>query len=840
MLSILLVPIIVASLVFPRWVYLSMLTIAMVVTVAAALIAAPEPPKEAIAIIVTSIGAGGFVAEAAYRLARARTKAVLQLEASEKRFRALIENSSDICVVINPLGKILYVSPSVQRILGYRPDEVMGRQAIDFVHTGDQGLLISDMSDAMAGKYPEGVSELRFQRKDGSWLVTEIARGEFLQERDEPGLIVNARDITRRKKVEAELRSSAQFNQEIISNAGQGIIVFDRDMKCVVWNHFMESLTGVKAEQALGTIALGAFHSNMKSEIYELLHKALAGETFTTPDASYSQHTTDKLNVWMSSTYAPHRNGDGEIIGVIGIIRDVTERVQAEERAARMHAETADALARERRYNEITRLFSNSLNLSEALRTVTRITSELLEADGAIISLLNEEGELIISSESYKPPVDLALTIVPKGAGISWRVIETGEPMLVRDYAASPEKRDEFVQAGVRSCLVTPISAGGLKLGVMSIFSTTPARQFDERDLALVDTVGRQAGLAIQRVRLIDDAQRRAQEAETLREAGAAVTSTLRLHETFERILQQLARVVSYDSASVQLLKDGYSEIVDVHGWSDPAQVIGVRFSIPGDNPNTAVIQERHPVILREVDFGCLPVAGAIRSWLGVPLMIHDEVIGMLALDSLKPGHFIPEHARLAGAFADQVAVAIENAGLFERAQHLARTDDLTGLNNRRRFFELAERAFNAARDGQYGLSILMIDIDRFKRVNDTYGHVTGDEVLQEVAQRCRRALRGGDILARYGGEEFVALLPSVTIADARTVAERLRQSIVNDCIMTSVDKLCIAVSVGISYCADTSDPLETLLVHADQALYAAKHAGGNCVMMWNPEHARV
>ena len=327
MLSILLVPIIVASLVFPRWVYLSMLTIAMVVTVAAALIAAPEPPKEAIAIIVTSIGAGGFVAEAAYRLARARTKAVLQLEASEKRFRALIENSSDICVVINPLGKILYVSPSVQRILGYRPDEVMGRQAIDFVHTGDQGLLISDMSDAMAGKYPEGVSELRFQRKDGSWLVTEIARGEFLQERDEPGLIVNARDITRRKKVEAELRSSAQFNQEIISNAGQGIIVFDRDMKCVVWNHFMESLTGVKAEQALGTIALGAFHSNMKSEIYELLHKALAGETFTTPDASYSQHTTDKLNVWMSSTYAPHRNGDGEIIGVIGIIRDVTERV---------------------------------------------------------------------------------------------------------------------------------------------------------------------------------------------------------------------------------------------------------------------------------------------------------------------------------------------------------------------------------------------------------------------------------------------------------------------------------------------------------------------------------
>jgi GAF domain-containing protein len=160
--------------------------------------------------------------------------------------------------------------------------------------------------------------------------------------------------------------------------------------------------------------------------------------------------------------------------------------------------------------------------------------------------------------------------------------------------------------------------------------------------------------------------------AEILCQAGTAVAATLEREEAIERILEQLAQVVPYDSASVQLLREGYLEIVGGSGWPEPDSVVGLRFPVPGDNPNTVVIQERRPYILGDVPgpyATFVETSSHIRSWLGVPLIIHDQVIGMLGVDSIQPDYFTSDHARLVAAFASQVAVAIENSRLYAQAQ---------------------------------------------------------------------------------------------------------------------------------------------------------------------------
>jgi len=173
--------------------------------------------------------------------------------------------------------------------------------------------------------------------------------------------------------------------------------------------------------------------------------------------------------------------------------------------------------------------------------------------------------------------------------------------------------------------------------------------------------------------------------AEILCQAGTAVAATLEREQAIDRILEQLAQVVPYDSATVQLLREEYLEIVGARGWTDPESVVGLRFPVPGDNPNTVVIQERRPYIMGDAPGPYATFVGTsshIRSWLGVPLIIHDQVIGMLSVDSAQPDYFTSLHARLVTAFASQVAVAIENSRLYAQAQQrVAELEALRGTS---------------------------------------------------------------------------------------------------------------------------------------------------------------
>jgi len=164
-----------------------------------------------------------------------------------------------------------------------------------------------------------------------------------------------------------------------------------------------------------------------------------------------------------------------------------------------------------------------------------------------------------------------------------------------------------------------------------------------------------------------------------------------------------------------------------------------------------------------------------------------------------------------------------------EAAERLASTDALTGISNRRAFFEHAAITFHYCRRNKKPVAAMLIDIDHFKRINDTRGHAVGDLALQHVAQMLRTVLRKSDLCCRLGGEEFAVLLPDTKLADARHVAEKLRAAIADQPLPLpgTTMPLSITVSVGV---ADGCDELEVLLERADSAMYAAKHAGRNRV----------
>ena len=164
-------------------------------------------------------------------------------------------------------------------------------------------------------------------------------------------------------------------------------------------------------------------------------------------------------------------------------------------------------------------------------------------------------------------------------------------------------------------------------------------------------------------------------------------------------------------------------------------------------------------------------------------------------------------------------------------AQRLAHTDALTGALNRRRFIEVAERELQRARHQGASISVLMLDVDDFKKINDLHGHHTGDEVLRAVAHACGLALRPADPLARWGGEEFVALLPGARAPDAEKVAQRLRETIAA-ARTGSGGALWVTASIGVAVDKGDAHGLEHLIARADEAMYVAKRSGKNAVVM--------
>ena len=216
---------------------------------------------------------------------------------------------------------------------------------------------------------------------------------------------------------------------------------------------------------------------------------------------------------------------------------------------------------------------------------------------------------------------------------------------------------------------------------------------------------------------------------------------------------------------------------------------------------------------------------GDAHSWWAIPATERGEQFGVLLVGAGRNDVMTEAQAQMAAAVAGQGMTAYENARLFSQVRQMATVDGLTGLFNRNHFFTEADWQLRVARRHQQPRAAIMLDIDHFKRINDTYGHPVGDEVIQVVASRLRGTAGGDDVLGRYGGEEFALVTPHTGRA-AEDLAERRRRVVSATPIPTAAGPLPVTISVGLA-CLDGGDEdLGHLLGRADNALYQAKQTG--------------
>lgn len=261
------------------------------------------------------------------------------------------------------------------------------------------------------------------------------------------------------------------------------------------------------------------------------------------------------------------------------------------------------------------------------------------------------------------------------------------------------------------------------------------------------------------------------------------------------------------------------------------------------------IVRTKSPLLFNSVEamessgirfeiYGSHPENDPTESILAVPMMLHGKIYGMVSAQSYQPNAYTANDIYLLETLASHAAIAIENARLFDSIQHLANIDPLTETLNRRRFYELAEREYALARQNDQPFAVIMLDVDDFKKFNDSYGHKVGDQVLVQVAETCKSALRESDIFGRLGGEEFALALPATRQDHAVDIANRLCQLIhemkftlkPNEAALA--ETLSVTVSVGVA-CEEDCQNLDMLVEHADQAMYMAKNSGRDRVHVY-------
>jgi diguanylate cyclase (GGDEF)-like protein len=358
-----------------------------------------------------------------------------------------------------------------------------------------------------------------------------------------------------------------------------------------------------------------------------------------------------------------------------------------------------------------------------------------------------------------------------------------------------------------------------------------------------------------------------------LQETTFDLHSSLDLTVVLHNIVKRACKLLGTPHGYLDILRDT-GELEPVVGFGALAEVLKYKVVL-GEGVAGVVWKTGKPLFIPNYDqwpsrLSTFP-SGLIRAILGMPLLFNGQMVGVIGIARGIDSDisFSEEDIAVLGRFAELAVLALQNARLFHQAQaeiafrrktemelrnsnqllqfqiervellqgqlhELAVRDTLTNLFNRRYLQEMLGVEFARARRAKTPLAILMLDCDRLKEINDTYGHKAGDDALVHIANVIRESIRAGDIACRYGGDEFVVILNNVTEKTAFKRAESLRNKVAAEPVLHKDEKVSICVSIGIAMFPEHGAQGESLLQRADQALYAAKHRGKNQVLVYS------
>ncbi|MBP1465997.1 diguanylate cyclase [Candidatus Chloroploca sp. M-50] len=493
--------------------------------------------------------------------------------------------------------------------------------------------------------------------------------------------------------------------------------------------------------------------------------------------------------------------------------------------------------AREHNLREVSLIISSALDIDQILEQVVCLSIDLLKADAGSMPIYDRQRDRLLPSYVFGITAPILKQPVHRGTGIIWEMIDTGQPFLNNRYAAEPRAIPELLAQGVWSVIAVPIIASNQIMGTLNLYRTTNKTPFNERDLELLEIISRQAGVALQNARRYHAVVRESERRALLYKASLSFGAAADLEQLYVAIHEAITELVACDICTIVHFDRATRELEYVYLVQQEERVAvfrqcldqsllsyivqtGMALRITSSAAMTEQVPLTEPRTVIEHPSGSL---------LAVALQVGETTIGALSIRSLEPNMYDASDLTTIETLAATAAIAMQKAYLFNQVEALATIDELTGIANRRYFFEEARYELERAMRYKRPVSLLMLDADYFKQINDTYGHSIGDEVLQHIAARCKTTLREVDVFGRYGGEEFLVLMPETDLAHAGIAGDRLRQVIASQPILTAAGPVATSISVGVaSFDVGITGTIELLLDQADKALYEAKNAGRN------------
>lgn len=596
---------------------------------------------------------------------------------------------------------------------------------------------------------------------------------------------------------------------DFVEQVSAGISVTDEDGRIILWNPAMERVTGLLADEALGSL------------IWDLHFNLLAPE-MKTPEAL--DHLRAKLLSFLASGFSDTQDHnvkleffhhDGQQFKAQGIVY---------------------ALPTVRGYCLLSVLYDNTMRFPDhdALKASEEKFRNVVEQAGDGIVVIDEQEVILewndgcgqISGIDREHALGMHLTdLMPElFQGSEWAlatpestlhhqilrylnlIARTGLPRVVEGVMHHSSGRRKWIQA-----VTFPIHIDGTLLFGVIARDVSSLKQTEER------------------------LQRYNHQLETLRQAGLEISAELGLDALVWMIAPRAVELLN-GTAMALYLHDSEKDMLELAmsvGDNQPEMEKLVQRGIG----LAGRVWETGKAVLLE-DFHTGHTNDLSRSYwgkvAGAPLIWGNEFLGVVFVFSDQK--FYESDLKILELFSSHAAAAIRNARLHQQLSQLAVTDSLTGIYNRRHFFEMAEKEFHQAIRYKRPFSVIMFDLDFFKNVNDTFGHARGDEILQRVVQRCAAQMRGADVLGRYGGEEFVIALPETNGQEALALAERLRQALASRPVEAESLPALVTASFGVATLIPGVTDLMYLLNCADVALYYAKQAGRNQAVLWNPD----
>jgi diguanylate cyclase (GGDEF)-like protein len=489
----------------------------------------------------------------------------------------------------------------------------------------------------------------------------------------------------------------------------------------------------------------------------------------------------------------------------------------------------------------------SSLDQNEALEHIADTLKEIVDYDTMDVRLVDVEHRQLVAiyARDEQDEEELFDFAIPLDEGISGWVVRHNEAQLVNDMNADPRgvhipgtDEDE-----PQACILVPLSVGDEVIGVMTM-DRLGGRTFEERELEPARLFANLAAIAIRNVRQYDELEHTSARLagqlalqHELMSLSTMLLSTLDQHDVFSRISTMLKDIVDYDAMDIRLLDEDSRELVCIYSRDVNAeQMEQFRMSID-TGVSGWVVRHNQAQLVNDMlhDPRIVQVPGTEedeqQASIVVPLNVLGKVTGVLCLDRLGGRTFSEHELEPAILFANLAAIAIHNARTYEEMERQAISDGLTGIHNFRHFHESLKAEVSRAERYNQDFCLLMMDLDHFKKVNDTIGHQKGDDVLRAVAGVLRSCSRESDYLARYGGEEFTMILPQTNLDEARTLAERIRTSVSR--LDPGHPDLHVTMSIGIAAYPQSATDSDGVLGAADAALLRAKAGGRDRVCLY-------